>query len=99
MCFSEITFLNWKIKMAKKFIKEAIKHPGALRKELGAKTKKGPRGGTIKEPIPKAKIAKTVSRLSKKAEGEKKLSPAQLKLFRRAKLAQTLEKLPRRGRK
>jgi len=34
--------------MAKHFIKEAIKHPGALRKELGAKKGK---------PIPAKKLA------------------------------------------
>lgn len=34
--------------MAKKWIQEAIKHPGALRKQLGAKEGK---------PIPKKKLA------------------------------------------
>lgn len=39
--------------MAKKFIQKAIKHPGALRKTLGAKAGK---------PIPAAKLAAAASK-------------------------------------
>ena len=59
--------------MAKKmFIKEAIKHPGALHKELHV---------PIGKKIPAAKLAKAAH-----AKG---------KLGKRARLAETLKKLPR----
>lgn len=62
--------------MAKKWIKGAIKHPGALHKELGvAQGKK----------IPKAKLAKA----AKKGGA----------LGRRARLAETLSKMNKRGKK
>jgi len=67
--------------MAEKWIKGAIKKPGALREQMGAK--KG-------ETIPKAKLAATEKRLKKQAEGDKKLSPAKRKLLRRVVLARTL---------
>lgn len=60
--------------MAKNWIAGAIKHPGALRKELGVS------GG---KKIPAAKLAKAA-----KAGGT---------LGRRARLAQTLKKMNRRG--
>ena len=56
--------------MAKKFIKEAIKHPGALRKQLGAKKGK---------PIPAKKLAAaakkggTVGKRARLAETLKKM--------------------------
>lgn len=78
--------------MARKFIQNAIKHPGALRSALGAKSHKGPRGGTVKEPIPLTKIRNTISMLSNKAKGNKKLSPKDLTLLKRARLALTLKK-------
>mgnify|MGYP003140154703 FL=1 len=70
--------------MAEKFIKDAIKKPGALRKAMGAK--KG-------EPIDKKKMAAKKSELEKKAEGDKKLSPSQRKMLQRINLAETLEKM------
>ena len=70
--------------MAEKFIKDAIKKPGALRKAMGAK--KG-------EPIDKKKMAAKKSDLEKKAEGDKKLSPSQRKMLQRINLAETLEKM------
>lgn len=82
--------------MAKKWIKEAIKKPGSLRKQLGAKTKKGPRGGTVEEKIPAGKLKKAAE--MKKKPGQKKFTKTQLKLKRRAVLAETLKKLPKRGR-
>ena len=65
----------------KKWIKKAIKRPGALRKKMGVKEG---------EKIPEAKLDKTVSRLRKAAEGDKKLSSAQRRLLRQASMAQTL---------
>ena len=70
--------------MAEKFIKSAVKQPGSLRKAMGAK--KG-------EPIDKKKMAAKKQELEKKAEGDKKLSPAQRRLLQRINLAQTLEKI------
>lgn len=70
--------------MAKKdFIKDAIKRPGALRKAMGAK--KG-------EPISRAKMEAEKNRLQKKSEGDKKLSPSQLRRLRQIALAQSMSK-------
>ena len=63
-------------KKKKKWIQEAIKEPGALRRQLG--TKKG------------KKISKKKLRKAAKAKG---------KLGKRARLAITLGKFPKRGRK
>ena len=60
--------------MAKKWIQKAIKHPGALRKQLGVKEG---------EKIPASKLASAA-----KKKGT---------LGKRARLAQTLRKLPKRG--
>lgn len=60
--------------MAKKWIKEAIKKPGALRKALGAK-----KGGTI----PKKTLAKAAKKPGKMGQ--------------RARLAQTLGKMKKKG--
>jgi len=60
--------------MAEKFIQKAIKHPGALHRELGV-----PEG----KKIPAKKLAKAA-----KAPG---------KLGKRARLAETLKKLPHKG--
>ena len=70
--------------MAKYFIKKAIKHPGALHKELGV-----PAG----EKIPAGILAKKRATLTKKAAGEKKLSPSELTTLRRINLAKTLKGL------
>ena len=70
--------------MAEKFIKEAIKKKGALRKTLGIKGKK---------KIPSKTITTKISTLEKQAEGEKKLSPSQRLMLRRLTLARTLNKL------
>ena len=67
--------------MADKWIKKAIKKPGALRKEMGVKEG---------EAIPAAKLKSEETRLRKKGEGDKKLSAADRKKLRRVVLAQTL---------
>lgn len=67
--------------MADKWIKKAIKKPGALRKEMGVKEG---------ETIPVAKLKSEETRLRKKGEGDKKLSAADRKKLRRVVLAQTL---------
>jgi len=72
---------------------------GALRAQLGAKTKKGPRGGIVKAPIPLATINKRLATLKKKAAGPKKLSPMELTLFKRLNLAKTMRKWRKVGRK
>tara|TARA_R100000963_G_C4630139_1_gene95429 strand:+ start:913 stop:1125 length:213 start_codon:yes stop_codon:yes gene_type:complete len=70
--------------MAAKWIKKAIKKPGALRKEMGVKEG---------EKIPAKKLQSEETRLRKKGEGEKKLSKADRKKLRRVVLAQTLRSL------
>ena len=70
--------------MAEKFIKDAIKKPGALREAMGAK--KG-------EPIDEGKMAAKKAELEDKAEGDKKLTPAQRKMLQRIDLAETLKKM------
>jgi|3_EtaG_2_1085321.scaffolds.fasta_scaffold26915_3 hypothetical protein len=67
--------------MADKWIKKAIKKPGALREEMGVKEG---------EKIPAKKLNAEETRLRKKGEGEKKLSAADRKKLRRVVLAQTL---------
>ena len=69
--------------MAEKWIKKAIKKPGALRKEMGVKEG---------EKIPVKKLRAEESRLRKKGEGDKKLSAAERKKLRRVVLAQTLRR-------
>lgn len=66
--------------MVQKFIKKAIKRPGALRAKLG----------TVKGKIPPVRISKTISTLQKQAQGEKKLPAAKRRLLREAVLAHTL---------
>jgi len=74
----------------KKWIKGAIKRPGALRKKMGvAKGKK----------IPASKLAARKKVLQKKGEGEKKLTTTERRELRQITLAQTLRKLPRRRRR
>jgi hypothetical protein len=69
--------------MTEKFIKEAIKRPGALRKALG----------TVKGKIPVSRITKTITKLRKKEEGDKKLPESKSRLLKQAVLARTLRKL------
>lgn len=69
--------------MAKLWIQEAIKKPGALREQLGVKEG---------EKISVALLRNIKERLQKKAE-ERKLTPAELKLLRRVILALTLKRL------
>jgi len=77
-----------------KWIAGAIKKPGALRRELDAKTTKGPRGGDVETPIPAKKLTTTISKLQKKAAGKEKTLPkGELKTLQRAVLARTLRKL------
>jgi|TARA_R110001583_G_scaffold192681_1_gene359504 hypothetical protein len=74
--------------MAKKWIDDAIKKPGALRKQMGIK-----KGDTI----PAAKLNKESTRLRKKAERGKTLSKEDSTKYRRVRLAQTLRKMNRPG--
>ena len=74
--------------MAKKWIDDAIKTPGALRKQMGIK-----KGDTI----PAAKLNKESTRLRKKAERGKTLSKEDSTKYRRVRLAQTLRKMNRPG--
>jgi hypothetical protein len=68
------------------WIAGATKNEGALRHQLGVEEG---------ETIPMEKLRKTATRLRKKAEGDKKLSDAELKLLRRVQLALTLSKFRR----
>ena len=63
------------------WIKGAIKKPGALRKSMGVK--KG-------EKIPMEKINKKIATLSKKGEGDKKLTKPERTELSRLNLAKTL---------
>jgi len=65
---------------------------GALRAQLGAKTVKGPRGGTIKKPLSMALINRKIAALKKESRGEKKLSPSKLRLLRRLNLAKIMKR-------
>ena len=65
----------------KNWIKGAIKKPGALRKSMGVK--KG-------EKIPMEKINKKIATLSKKGEGDKKLTKPERTELARLNLAKTL---------
>jgi hypothetical protein len=67
--------------MAEKWIKSAIKRPGALRKKLGVKEG---------EKIPTDKIDSMTAKLKKQAEGDKKLSTSKRRLLRQLVLAKTL---------
>lgn len=80
-----------------KWIQQAIKQPGALRKELGAKTTTGPRGGEIEEPIPAKKLSTTISKLQKKGEGDKTLTPKERLTLQRALLARKLRSFGGKG--
>jgi hypothetical protein len=70
--------------MAEKWIKGAIKNPGALREKMGAKEG---------ETIPKEKLAAKESQLRKEAAGDKKLSSAKRTLLKQIVLARTLGKM------
>lgn len=70
-------------KKDKKWLKKAIKNPGKLHKQLGVPED---------EKIPMEKINSKIGELSKKAEGDEKLSKKELKLFRRLNLAKTMKK-------
>lgn len=73
--------------MARKWIQEAIKEPGALRRYLERK-------GEIKkgEPIPMALLERYRKELKKKIENEEATS-SDLKLYRRVLLAIRLKRL------
>ena len=70
--------------MAEKWIKKAIKQPGALREQKGVK--KG-------EKIPASKLKSEETRLRKKGEGSKSMNPTDRRKLRRVVLAQTLRDL------
>ena len=81
---SELKELIIEVLEEKNWIKGAIKKPGALRKQMGAK--KG-------EKIPMEKINKKIAPLKKKGEGEKKLTKPERTELARLNLAKTLRKM------
>ena len=81
---SELKELIIEVLEEKDWIKGAIKKPGALRKQMGAK--KG-------EKIPMEKINKKIAALKKKGEGEKKLTKPERTELARLNLAKTLRKM------
>ena len=81
---SELKELIIEVLEEKNWIKGAIKKPGALRKQMGAK--KG-------EKIPMEKINKKIATLKKKGEGEKKLTKPERTELARLNLAKTLRKM------
>ena len=81
--FSYSLILEGKKKKDKKWLKKAIKHPGALHKSLGVPED---------ETIPLEKINSKVEELEKAAEGDKKLDKKESKLLRRLLLAKTMKK-------
>ena len=81
---SELKELIIEVLEEKNWIKGAIKKPGALRKQMGAK--KG-------EKIPMEKINKKIAALKKKGEGEKKLTKPERTELARLNLAKTLRKM------
>ena len=81
---SELKELIIEVLEEKNWIKGAIKKPGALGKQMGAK--KG-------EKIPMEKINKKIAALKKKGEGEKKLTKPERTELARLNLAKTLRKM------
>lgn len=90
--FEDFTYnliLEGKKKKDKKWLKKAIKHPGALHKSLGVKED---------ETIPLEKINSKIEDLEKASEGDKKLDKKDSKLLRRLLLAKTMKKF-KKGKK
>jgi len=81
---SELKEMIREVLEEKNWIKGAIKKPGALRKQMGAK--KG-------EKIPAEKINKKIATLKKKGEGDKKLTKPERTELQRLNLAKTLRKM------
>jgi hypothetical protein len=81
---SELKKMIREVLEEKNWIKGAIKKPGALRKQMGAK--KG-------EKIPMEKINKKIATLKKKGEGDKKLTKPERTELQRLNLAKTLRKM------
>ena len=81
--FTYSLVLEGKKKKDKKWLKKAIKHPGALHKSLGVKED---------DTIPMEKITSKIAELEKAAEGDKKLDKKESKLLRRLNLAKTMKK-------
>lgn len=67
--------------MAEKWIKGAIKNPGALREKMGVKEG---------ETIPKGKLAAKISQLQGEAAGDKELTEAKRTMLKQLVLARTL---------
>jgi|TARA_R110002020_G_scaffold170293_3_gene359807 hypothetical protein len=67
--------------VAEKWIKDAIKKPGALRKAMGVKEG---------EKIPVSELKEKKAQLQRAAEGDKKLSKSQRTMLQRVNLALTL---------
>lgn len=70
--------------MAEKWIKGAIKRPGALREKMGVKEG---------EKIPKGEISAKIATLQKEGEGDKKLTASKRMLLKQLVLARTLGKM------
>ncbi len=87
--FTYSLVLEGKKKKDKKWLKKAIKHPGALHKSLGVKED---------ETIPMEKITSKITELEKASEGDKKLDKKEAKLLRRLNLAKTMKKF-KKGKK
>ena len=81
---SELNILIREVLEEKNWIKGAIKKPGALRKSMGVKDG---------EKIPAEKINKKIATLSKKGEGDKKLTKPERTELQRLNLAKTLRKM------
>jgi hypothetical protein len=81
---SELKDMIREVLEEKNWIKGAIKKPGALRKQMGAK--KG-------EKIPMEKINKKIATLKKKGKGDKKLTKPERTELQRLSLAKTLRKM------
>ena len=73
-----------KSKKDNKWIQDAIKKPGALRKKMGVEKD---------EDIPAEKLKSKSKELKKKAEGDKKLSKSDLKTSKQVNLALNLKKM------
>lgn len=81
--FTYNLILEGKKKKDKKWLKKALKHPGALHNSLDVPED---------EKIPLEKINSKIESLEKASEGDKKLDKKESKLLRRLLLAKTMKK-------
>lgn len=68
------------------WMKDAVKHPGALHQAMGV-----PKG----QKIPSDKISKRLAELKKKSKGDRKLSPNDLHELQMLTFAETAKKVKR----